>query len=126
MDKPVRVREDQALGNVGRALAQSRDAAALLETVEKVFGTLMPEDRKSRRISAEGQKLLQQIREELRDHAERRLEPLEMKATVKLLRDMKRRVLVTKLTPPPDSSLRVRTTLFPAACTRKESSSPFP
>ncbi len=66
MDKPVRVREDQALGNVGRALAQSRDAAALLETVEKVFGTLMPEDRKSRRISAEGQKLLQQVREELR------------------------------------------------------------
>src|SRR5258708_30713158 len=92
MDKPVRVREDQALGNVGRALAQSRDAAALLVSEEKIFGTLMPEDRKSRRIAVEGQKLLQQVREELRDHAERRLEPLGMKATVNLLRDMKRRV----------------------------------
>src|SRR5258707_2775828 len=100
MDKPVRAREAQALGNAGRALAQSRDAAALLETVEKIFGTLMPEDRKSRRISAEGQKLLQQIREELCDHAERRLDPLEMKATVKLLRDMKRRVWFANSPPP--------------------------
>src|SRR5260221_2153347 len=104
MDKPVRIREDQALGNAGRALAQSRDAAALLETVEKVFGTLMPEDRKSRRISAEGQKLLQQVREELRDHAERGLDPLEMKATVKLLRDMKRRVWLPSSTAPQDWS----------------------
>src|SRR5260370_42209681 len=94
MDKPVRAREDQALGNAGRALAQSRDAAALLETVEKIFGTLMPEDRKSRRISVEGEKLLQQDRDELRGNAERRLEPLEMKATVKMLRDMKRRSYV--------------------------------
>src|SRR5258708_25752645 len=105
MDKPVRVREDQALGNVGRALAQSRDAAALLETVEKEFGTLMPEDRKSRRISAEGQKLLQQVREELRDHAQRGLDPLEMKATVKILRDMKQRVWLPRLTSPPGWSV---------------------
>jgi CHAD domain-containing protein len=91
MDKPVRVREDQALGNAGRALAQSRDAAALLETLEKVFGTLTPEDRKSRRISTEGQQLLQQICQDLRNHAGRRLDPMEIKATVKLLRDMKRR-----------------------------------
>src|SRR5258708_20747648 len=112
MDKPVRVREDQALGNVGRALAQSRDAAALLETVEKVFGTLMPEDRKSRRISAEGQKLLQQVREELRDHAERGLDPLEMKATVKLLRDMKRRVLLLRATAYEGCSVTVCKGLF--------------
>jgi CHAD domain-containing protein len=91
MDKPVRVREDQALCDAGRALAQSRDAAALLETVEKMFGTLMPDDRKSRRISAEGQKLLQQICEELRDRAGRGLDATEIKATVKLLREMKRR-----------------------------------
>jgi CHAD domain-containing protein len=107
MDKPVRVREDQALGNAGRALAQSRDAAALLETVEKVFGTLMPEDRKSRRISPEGQKLLQQVCDELRDHAGRELDPLEMKATVKLLRDMKRRVWLPSSTASEDWSVTV-------------------
>ena len=92
MDKVVRIREDQALRNAGRALAQSRDAAALLETLEGVFGTLVPEDRKSRRLSPQGQKLLQQIREELRNDAGRGLDPMEIKATVKLLRDMKRRV----------------------------------
>jgi CHAD domain-containing protein len=105
MDKPVRVREDQALSNAGRALAQSRDAAALLETVEKMFGTLKPEDRKSRRISAEGQQLLQQICEELRDRAGHGLGPMEIKATVKLLRDMKRRVWLPNPPTPEDWDL---------------------
>src|SRR5260370_1672101 len=67
----------------------------------------MPDDRKSRRMSVEGQKLLQQGREELRDHAERRLEPLEMKATVKLLRDMKRRVWLPSSPAPEDWSVTV-------------------
>jgi CHAD domain-containing protein len=102
MDQMVRVREDQALCNAGRALAQSRDAAALLETVEKMFGTLTAEDRKSRRISPEGKKLLQQIREELRDHAGHGLGPLEIKATVKLLRDMKRRAWLPNSPAPQD------------------------
>jgi CHAD domain-containing protein len=102
MDKLVRVREDQALCNAGRALAQSRDAAALLETVEKVFGTLMPEDRRSRRISVEGQKLLQEICQELRNHAGRGLDPMEIKATVKLLRDMKRRAWLPSSPSPED------------------------
>src|SRR5258708_7861533 len=100
MDRLVRVREDQALCNAGRALAPSRDAAALLETVEKMFGTLMPEDRKTRRISAEGQKLLQQICEEIRDHDKHELGPTEIKATVKLLRDMKRRAWLPNSTAP--------------------------
>jgi CHAD domain-containing protein len=102
MDKPVRVREDQALGNAGRALAQSRDAAALLETVEKVFGTLTPEDRRSRRIPAEGQQLLQQIAQEVRDQAGQGLDPMEIKATVKLLRDMKRRTWLPNSSSPED------------------------
>jgi CHAD domain-containing protein len=102
MDKLVRVREDQALRNVGRSLAQSRDAAALLATLEKVFGTLAPEDRKSRRISTQGRKLLQQICEELRNNAGRGLDPLEIKATVKLLRDMKRRVWLPSSPVPED------------------------
>jgi CHAD domain-containing protein len=98
MDKMVRVREDQALRNAGRALAQSRDAAALLETLESVFGALVPEDRKSRRISPEGQKLLHQMRDELRDDAGRGPDPMEIKATVKLLREMKRRVWLPSAT----------------------------
>jgi CHAD domain-containing protein len=102
MDKLVRVREDQALGNAGRVLAQSRDAAALLETVEKVFGTLTPEDRRSRRISAEGQQLLQQICQEVRDRAGPGPEPMQIKATVKLLRDMKRRAWLPNLPSPED------------------------
>jgi len=92
MDKLVRNREDQALRNAGRALAHSRDASALLGTLESVFGTLAPEDRKSRRISPEGRRMLHQIRDEWRTNAERGLDPMEIKAMVKLLRDMKRRV----------------------------------
>jgi CHAD domain-containing protein len=107
MDKTVRVREDQALRNAGRALAQTRDATALLETLETVFGTLAPEDRRSRRISPEGQKLLRQICEELRENADRRLDPMEIKATVKLLRDMKRRVWLTSSPLPEDWSATV-------------------
>src|SRR5258708_27578823 len=53
IDKPVRAREDQAFGNAGRALAQSRHSAALLETGEKIFRTLLPDDRKRRRYSAQ-------------------------------------------------------------------------
>jgi CHAD domain-containing protein len=102
MDKLVRVREDQALCNAARALAPSRDAAALLETVEKLFGTLTPQDRKSRRISAEGQKLLQQICDEMRDHSGHGLSPPEVKATVKLLRDMKRRAWLPSSPGPED------------------------
>jgi CHAD domain-containing protein len=102
MDKLVRNREDQALRNAGRALAQSRDASALLETIETVFGNLTPEDRKSRRISPEGQKLLQQICQELRKDACRTLDPMEIKATVKLLRDMKRRIWLPTLPSPED------------------------
>jgi CHAD domain-containing protein len=102
MDKPVRAREDQALGNAGRALARSRDAAALLQTVEKVFGTLTPEDRRSRRISAEGQTLLQQICQEVRDQAGRGVDPMEIKATVKLLRVMKRRAWLPNSPSPED------------------------
>ena len=102
MDRLIRVREDQALCNAGRALAPRRDAAALLETVEKMFGTLMPEDRKSRRISAEGQKLLQQICAELRDHARHGLGSTEIKATIKLLRDMKRRAWLPSSPAPED------------------------
>jgi CHAD domain-containing protein len=92
MDKLVRNREDQALRDAGRALAHSRDASALLGTLESVFGTLTPEDRKSRRISPEGRRVLQQIRDEWRINVERGLDPMEIKAIVKLLRDMKRRV----------------------------------
>ena len=98
MDKTVRIREDQALRNAGRALAQSRDAAALLETLESVFGHLAEEDRKSRRLSPEGRQLLHRIREELCKGASRGLDPMEIKATVKLLRDMKRRVWLSNAT----------------------------
>src|ERR1700746_4083680 len=102
MDKPVRVREDQALCSAGRARAQSRDAAALLETVKKVFGTLTPKDRKSRRVSVEGQNLLQQVCQELRDQAGGGLDPMQIKATVKLLRDMKRRAWLPSSPSPED------------------------
>src|SRR5258708_38946278 len=49
MEKPARAREDQALGNAGRALAQSRDAAPLCETVERIFATVTSGHRQSRR-----------------------------------------------------------------------------
>jgi CHAD domain-containing protein len=91
MDKVVRTRETQALRNAALALARSRDASALLDTVKQVFGTLSAEDRKSQRISPEGRQLLQQISDELRQHTDGGLDPMEIKAIIKLLRDMKRR-----------------------------------
>jgi len=81
---------------------ESRCGGPRGKTVETMFGTLMPEDRKSRRISAEGQKLLQQICEEIRDHDKHELGPTEIKATVKLLRDMKRRAWLPSSPAPED------------------------
>jgi CHAD domain-containing protein len=102
MDKLIRTRENQALRNAARALAQSRDASALLETIEGVFGSLTPEDRKSRRVSPEGRQLLKLVCHNLRQHAERGLDPMEIKATVKLLRDMKRRMWLPDAALPED------------------------
>src|SRR5260370_16259644 len=67
----------------------------------------MPEERDRRGDSGEGQKRLQQIREELCDHAERGMDALEMKANVKILRDMKRRVWLPSSTAPEDWSVTV-------------------
>jgi CHAD domain-containing protein len=91
MDKLVRTRETQALRNAALALAKSRDATALLNTMKTVFGTLTAEDPRSRRVSPEGRKLLQQISDELREHTDRGVDPMEIKAIIKLLGDMKRR-----------------------------------
>jgi CHAD domain-containing protein len=90
IDQFVRARENQALRNAGRALAKARDAAALMNTLETVFGKLTTEDPKSRRISPEGRQLLQQLSNDFRQHTEQGLDPMEIKATIQLLRDIKR------------------------------------
>lgn len=90
MVKTMRNQENLVLRDAGRTLSGSRDAEALLEALEKLFGPL--ERRKGEASHPAGKKIVDRIRQQLQAEAVRSLTQRELKTVTELLSNMRTRV----------------------------------
>ncbi|MBV9877523.1 MAG: CHAD domain-containing protein [Verrucomicrobia bacterium] len=88
--KTIRGQENVVLRDAGRTLSGSRDAAALLEALEKLFGT--QEHPKGEALHPVGAQIVGRIRQQLLSEAARSLTQRELRAVSELLSSMRTRI----------------------------------
>jgi CHAD domain-containing protein len=88
--KTTRGQENLVLRDAGRALSSSRDAQALLESLEKIFGT--QEQPKGEALQPASRQIIERIRQELLTEAARSLTQRELKTVTELLSSMRARI----------------------------------
>lgn len=88
--KTIRGQENVVLRDAGRTLSGSRDAAALLEALEKLFGT--QEQPKGEALHSIGAQIVGRIRQQLLSEAARSLTQRELRAVSELLSSMRTRI----------------------------------
>jgi CHAD domain-containing protein len=88
--KTIRGQENVVLRDAGRTLSGSRDAAALLEALEKLFGT--QEHPKGEALHPAGAQIVGRIRQQLLSEAARSLTQRELRAVSELLSSMRTRI----------------------------------
>jgi CHAD domain-containing protein len=88
--KTIRGQENVVLRDAGRALSGSRDAAALLEALEKLFGT--QERPKGEALHPIGGQIVGRIRQLLQAEAVRSLTHRELRAVSEMLSSMRTRI----------------------------------
>ncbi|MBV9733603.1 MAG: CHAD domain-containing protein [Verrucomicrobia bacterium] len=88
--KTIRGQENVVLRDAGRTLSGSRDAAALLEALEKLFGT--QEHPKGEALHPIGAQIVGRIRQQLLSEAARSLTQRELRAVSELLSSMRTRI----------------------------------
>jgi CHAD domain-containing protein len=88
--KATRGQENVVLRDAGRTLSRSRDAAALLEALEKLFGP--QEHPKGEALHPIGAQIVGRIRQQLLSEAARSLTQRELRAVSELLSSMRTRI----------------------------------
>jgi len=88
--KVTRGQENVILRDAGRTLSGSRDAAALLEAMEKLFGT--KERPKGEALHPIGEQIVGRIRQQLHTEATRSLTQRELRTVTELLSNMRTRI----------------------------------
>jgi CHAD domain-containing protein len=88
--KTIRGQENVVLRDAGRTLSGSRDAAALLEALEKLFGT--QEHPKGEALHPIGAQIVVRIRQQLLSEAARSLTQRELRTVSELLSNMRTRI----------------------------------
>jgi CHAD domain-containing protein len=90
MVKTTRGQENLVLRDAGRTLSGSRDAAALLEAVEKLFGTqAQPKGEASQPASRQ---IIDRMRQQLQTEAARSLSQRELRTVAEMLSSMRARI----------------------------------
>jgi CHAD domain-containing protein len=88
--KATRGQENLVLRDAGRTLSSSRDAEALLQALEKLFGT--QEQPKGEALQAAGRQIIERIRQQLQTEAARSLTQRELKRVTEMLSSMRARI----------------------------------
>jgi CHAD domain-containing protein len=88
--KATRGQENVVLRDAGRALSGSRDSAALLEALEKLFGK--QEHPKGEALQPVGGQIVDRIRQQLQAEAARSLTHRDLKAVTEMLSSMRTRI----------------------------------
>jgi len=88
--KATRGQENVVLRDAGRTLSGSRDAAALLEALEKLFGT--QEHPKGEALHPIGAQIIGRIRQQLQSEAARSLTHRELRTVSEMLSSMRTRI----------------------------------
>jgi CHAD domain-containing protein len=88
--KTIRGQENLVLRDAGRTLSGSRDAAALLEALEKLFGTeAQPKGEASQSASRQ---IIDRMRRQLQTEVARSLTPRELRTVAEMLTSMRARI----------------------------------
>jgi CHAD domain-containing protein len=90
MVKTTRGQENLVLRDAGRTLSSTRDAEALLEALEKLFGA--PEHPKGEALQPIGGQIIDRIRQQLQTEAARSLTQRELKTVTEMLSSMRTRI----------------------------------
>lgn len=88
--KATRGQENLVLRDAGRTLSSSRDAEALLEALEKLFGT--QEQPKGEALHPAGRQIIDRIRQQLQTESARSLTHRELKTLTEMLSSMRARI----------------------------------
>jgi CHAD domain-containing protein len=88
--KTTRGQENLVLRDAGRTLSSTRDAQALLASLEKLFGT--HEQPKGEALQPASRQIIERIRQELQTAAARSLTPRNLKTVGELLSSMRSRI----------------------------------
>jgi len=88
--KTTRGQENLVLRDAGRTLSSTRDAEALLEALEKLFGT--QEHPKGEALQPVGGQIVDRIRQQLHTEATRSLTQRELKTVTEMLASMRTRI----------------------------------
>ncbi|MFZ0505291.1 MAG: CHAD domain-containing protein [Chthoniobacterales bacterium] len=88
--KATRGQENLVLRDAGRTLSSSRDAEALLESLEKLFGT--QEQPKGEALHPAGRQIIDRIRQQLQTESARSLTHRELKTVTEMLSSMRARI----------------------------------